>query len=87
MYNRIKKEVEGMKTILQKQSRYKKYETIALIKDINEKAFIVALHYKESENSWSYANTPKENVFSYISEESEVEALKQAIEKYESIRL
>jgi len=76
-----------MKTILQKQSRYKKYEIIALIKDVEEKAFIVALHYKESENSWSYANTPKENVFSYNSEESEVEALKQAIEKFESIRV
>ncbi|MDD4779213.1 MAG: hypothetical protein PHT02_01225 [Tissierellia bacterium] len=76
-----------MFAILQKQSRYKKYENVALIKNTEEKAFIVALHYIESKNSQCYAMTPSENIFKYNNEESEVIALKQSIEKFESIRI
>ena len=72
--------------ILSKTSRYKKYEKVALIKDTENNSFIVTFHFNQSENgSWGYADTPKENNFT--DEQTEVEALKQAIEKYESIRI
>lgn len=76
-----------MNTILFKETRYKKYESVALIKDIENNCFVVALHYKAYEdNIHSYANTPNENMFYYNDSQSELEALKNAIIKFESIK-
>jgi len=76
-----------MIAILKKESRYKKYETVALIKDDTNNQFIVAYHFKEDDNFKSYADTPNDNIFTFLDDETQLGALKQAINKFETIRI
>lgn len=75
-----------MSAILKKQSRYKKYEQVALLNDYSYNRFVVDFHYIEDRGFCGYGNTPSQNTFFYTDENSKLAALKSAIALYESIR-